>query len=87
MLAHGPGDVGIALGLAELGVAQDLLDDAHADALLEQEGGGSVPGVMNPGFPAACRSKQRVPVSPVVARVDRRAVGRAEDQVPLLPPR
>jgi hypothetical protein len=28
---------GIALGLAELGVAEHLLDDADADALIEQQ--------------------------------------------------
>jgi hypothetical protein len=34
--------VGVSLGLAELGVSEDLLNDANADALLEQESGGSV---------------------------------------------
>jgi hypothetical protein len=28
-------DVGVALGLADLGVTEDLLDDADADALLQ----------------------------------------------------
>ena len=30
-------DVGVALGLAELGVPEDLLDDADVDALLQQK--------------------------------------------------
>ena len=64
MLAERGRDVGVALGLAELGVAEDLLDDADADALLEQEGRGCVTGVMYPGGPdpassiSDCQSSQ-----------------------------
>jgi hypothetical protein len=35
VLAEGSSDVGVALGLAELGVAEDLLDNADADALVK----------------------------------------------------
>jgi hypothetical protein len=45
VLAEGSRDVGVALGLAELGVAEDLLNDADAYALIEQQGGGSVASI------------------------------------------
>ena len=34
--------MGVALGLADLGVTEDLLDDADADALLQQQSRGGV---------------------------------------------
>jgi hypothetical protein len=37
------GDVGVALGLAELGVPEDLLHDADVDALAQQERRGGAP--------------------------------------------
>jgi len=43
--------VRVALGLAQLRVAEDLLDDADADALLEQEGRSRVAGVMYADVP------------------------------------
>ena len=73
MLGEFRRDVGVALGLAELGVAEDLLDDADVDALLQQERRGGVPGVVDPGFPDSSSGQQRVPVFPVVVGVDRRA--------------
>src|ERR1019366_8623594 len=42
------GDVGVALGLAELGVPEDLLYDPDVDALLQQEPRRGVPGVVDP---------------------------------------
>ena len=66
-------------------MAEDLLDDADADALLEQERRGRVTGVMNSrGSDFGCID-QRPPVLPVIARVDRRASRGAEDQIPVLP--
>ncbi len=73
VLAERGGDVGVTLGLAELGVAEDLLDDADVDALLEQERGGGVAGVMDSCGPDACFLDQGLPVFPVVAGVDRGA--------------
>jgi len=40
------GDVGVALGGAELGVAQYLLNDADVDAVFEEQRGGGVAGVV-----------------------------------------
>jgi hypothetical protein len=79
------GDVGVALGLAELGVAEYLLDDADVDALFEQERCRGVASVVDSGQPDPCLCDEAAPVSPVVARVDRRADGRTEDEIPVLP--
>ena len=87
VLAEGSRDVGVALGLAELGVPEDLLDHADANALVEQQGRCRVACIMNPGVAEAGRTDECTPVFPVVARVDRRADGRAEDEVPVLPGR
>jgi hypothetical protein len=84
MLAERGRDVRVALGLAQLGMAEDLLDDADADALLET-GRGCVTGVMNSRGPESGFIDQRPPVRPVIARVDRRASRGAEDQIPVLP--
>lgn len=84
MPAEGSGDVGVALGLAELGVPQDLLYGPDADALVEQQGRGRVACIVDPGVR---RADECTPVFPVVARVDRRAEGRAEDEVPVFPGR
>lgn len=85
--AEGSGDVRVALGLAELRVPEDLLYDPDADALIEQQGRGRVACIMDPGVAEAGRTDECTPVFPVVARVDRRAEGRAEDEVPALPGR
>jgi len=87
VLAERGGDVGVALGLAELGVAEDLLHDADADALLEQERGCGVAGVMHSRGSETGFFDQGSPVFPVVAGVDRHAGGCAEDQVPVVPGR
>ena len=85
VLAERGRDVRVALGLAQLGMAEDLLDDADADALLEQERRGCVTGVMNSRGSDFGFIDQRPPVLPVIARVDRRASRGAEDQIPVLP--
>src|SRR6266851_2797389 len=72
-------DVGVALGLTELRVPEDLLHDADVDALLQQQRGRGVPGVMHPGLADAGLVKQCVPVIPVVMGVERSAGWRAED--------
>src|SRR5262249_8732708 len=47
---------------------------------------GGMPGVMQPGvLRDACFGQERLPLVPVVVRVDRSAVGSAPHQVPLLP--
>jgi hypothetical protein len=51
-------DVRVALGLAQLGVPEDLLHDADSGALLQQERGGRVPGIMNPRGPDACLGEE-----------------------------
>jgi len=79
--------VGVALGLAELGVAEDLLDDADVGALLEQEGGCGVAGVVDPGYADVGFGEECPPVFPVVAGVGGRAAGGAEDQIPVFPGR
>jgi hypothetical protein len=87
VLAEGSGDVRVALGLAELRVPEDLLYDPDADTLVEQQGRRRVAGIMDPGVAEAGRTDECTPVFPVVARVYRRAEGRAEDEVPVLPGR
>ena len=85
MLGEFGGDVGVALGLAELGVPEDLLYDPDVDALLQQERRRGVPGVVDPGLADPRSAEQRVPVIPVVVGVDWRAGRRAEDQIPVFP--
>jgi hypothetical protein len=70
---------GVALGLDELGVAKNLLDDADADALFEQERRRSVPSVMDPCLPDSGFLVEGMPVLPVISGVDRRTGRRAED--------
>ena len=41
----------VALGGRHPGVAKHLLDDADMHALLDQQSGSSVPGIVNPGIP------------------------------------
>ena len=50
--------MGVALGLAQLGVPEDLLHDADVGALLQQERGGGVACVMDPRGPDAGLSEQ-----------------------------
>jgi len=75
----------VALGDPDVGVAQYLLHDADVDALLHEKCARSVTaivdsGVADAGFPEEC-----LPLLPVVARVDRSAVGLGEEQVMVLP--
>jgi hypothetical protein len=74
--------VGVALGLAELGVAEDLLHNADVDALLEQQRPGCMPGVVYTRLADSGGGQQRAPVFPVIMRVDRRARRRAEPPDP-----
>src|SRR5260370_25838777 len=55
----------MALGHAELGVAEDLLHHPDVDALFEQERGGRVAGIVHPGLPDAGRGEDRAPIRPV----------------------
>jgi hypothetical protein len=58
VLAEGSGDVRVALSLAELGVAEDLLHDADADALIDQQGSGSVASIVDSRIPEARRTDE-----------------------------
>jgi hypothetical protein len=64
---------------------EDLLDDSDADALVKKERRGGVPRVVHPGLAKPCLLQQGPPVRPVFSRVDRRARGLADDQVPVRP--
>ena len=77
--------MGVALGLAELRVAEDLLDDADVRALFQQERGGCVTGVMNTRGAHLTFVEQGSPVFPIIMGVNRAAGRSAEDQVPVLP--
>jgi hypothetical protein len=77
--------VGIALRLADLGVAEDLLDDADVDALSEQEGRGGMAGVVHADPPDAGLLQQRQPVVPVGLGGEGLAGGRAEHKVQVCP--
>jgi hypothetical protein len=79
MLAERSRDVGVALGLAELGVPEDLLNHADANALVEKQGRGRVACIVDPGVAEAGRTDERAPVAPVFARIDRCPKGRAEE--------
>ena len=57
-LAH----VGVALGLADLGVTEHLLDNPDVDVLLQQERGCGVPGVVNARLADAGGAQQGAPV-------------------------
>jgi hypothetical protein len=67
-------------------VPEDLLD-ADVNALLQQERGRGVPGVIHARLSDPGRAEEGVPVIPVVMRVERSACGRTEDQVPVCPGR
>jgi hypothetical protein len=54
-------DVGVALGLAELRVPEDLLHNADVDALLKQERARRVPSVMHACLPDSGCGEEVVP--------------------------
>lgn len=88
ILAELSGDVSVALGLAHLEVAEDLLDDTDADALIQQErrsGMTGVAGVVDTSFLGADLVEQVGPVGPFGPGVDGSAGRRAEHEIPVLP--
>jgi hypothetical protein len=66
-------------------VAHDLLDDADVDALLDEERGGGVPGVVETAVSYAGLLEDGLPLAPVLGTAYRAAVLLAEDEVVILP--
>src|SRR4051812_13311870 len=75
----------VPLGDRKRGVAEDLLDHADVDALLEEQRCRGMPGVVKPRVTYTCLLEQGFPRLPVVPRRDRTAIGPGEDEVPVLP--
>lgn len=73
-------DVGVSLGRADLGVAQDLLDDADVHALLQQHRRCGIAGAVDPCVSDARSLEEGLPLS-IVARVDRLAFPEGEQAV------
>jgi hypothetical protein len=65
--------------------AQDLLDDADVDALLDEERRRRMPGVVETSVADAGLLEDFFPLAPVFGAADRTAVVLAEDQVVILP--
>ena len=73
------GDVRVALGLAELGVAEDLRHDTNVLCLVQQERRRRLASVVDACvYHSGCLG-EGAPAIPVIARVDRRAGLGAED--------
>jgi hypothetical protein len=79
------GDVRVALGGRDTGVAQELLDDADADALLDEERGRSAPGIVEASVTDVGLLRDGFPLSPVFGAADRAVVVLAEAEVMILP--
>jgi hypothetical protein len=79
------GDVRVPLRGGDARVAQDLLDDADVYALLDEERGRRMSGVMEAPVSDAALVEDGLPLSPVLGTADRPAVLLAEDQVVVLP--
>jgi len=77
--------VGVALGDADVGVAEDLLHDADVYALLDQEGACGVAAVVDAGVADAGFPEERLPLLPILPRVDWPAVRLGEEDVVVLP--
>src|ERR1700690_549473 len=73
--------MGVALRRGHPRMAQDLLHDADVHTLLDEQRGGGVPGVVNPGIPHLGGVKDGLPHPPVLGTFDRPAVADGEHQV------
>jgi hypothetical protein len=65
-------------------VPEQLLDDADANALLEQQSRGSVPSVMRASIAETCPLEEVLSFLPILPRADRPAIGLREHQIPIL---
>jgi hypothetical protein len=80
-------DVGVdAGGDADVGVTEEFLDHDEFDALLQEEGGGGVPEVVEADAAEAGRAEERGEGAGEVGWVDRSAL-RSGEYVPALLPR
>lgn len=74
-------DVGVdAGGDADVGVAEEFLDDAEADALFEEQGPGRVPEVVEADAPELGPVEESAEVAGEVGRGERAAGGGGEDE-------
>jgi hypothetical protein len=78
-------DVSVLGGHADLRVAQDLHHNALVNTLGEHEGGGGVPGVMDPHPADTGGFQQGMPFVSVGMGADRPPVGLAPDEVAITP--
>ena len=77
--------MGVALGDADVGVAEDLLDDADVHVLLNEQRAGRVTAVVYTSVTDAGFPEDRLPFLPVLPRVDRPAVRLSEEDVLVFP--
>ncbi|HWB66833.1 MAG TPA: hypothetical protein VG708_08400 [Mycobacteriales bacterium] len=66
-------------------MSEDLHDDPWRHALCQEQGGGGVPGVVQPGGADAGVAQQVAPGAVVVARVDGGAGRGGEDEAAVVP--
>jgi hypothetical protein len=73
--------MGVTLGCRHPGVAKNLLHYADMHALLDQQRGGSMPRVVDPGIPDLRLAENSLPGSPVLGAFDWSAVAGSEYQI------
>lgn len=73
--------MGVSLCCRHPGVAKHLLHDADVDALLDQQRGGGVPGVMDASVPDLSLAQDGLPRPPILGALDRAAAPGGEHQV------
>jgi len=79
-------DVGVdAGGDADVGVAEEFLDDDEIDALLQEQGGGRVSEVVEADRPEPCALEEAAEAAGEVGGVERPAVGGGEDEPVVCP--
>jgi len=77
--------VGVALSQPDVGVAQDLLDNADVNAMLNQETCRGVAPVVKPSISDGSLTEESLPLFPVIAGIYGSSVRLREQQVFVCP--
>lgn len=81
-------DVGVdAGGDADVGVAEEFLDDDEVDALLKEQGGGRMPEIVEADRPEFCAVEEAPKAAGQVGGVERLALRGSEDEPVVRPAR
>ena len=75
----------VALRRRHPGMAKNLLDDTNMPTLLDQQGRGSVPGIMHPDVPDLRLPEDGFPRPPVLSPFDRSTAAGGENQIMIRP--